>query len=317
MNPFQSRMPRHKSLATWGLLAVGVFASHVAPGQTIAARTQVVFLGTGTPRPDPERSGPATAIVVNGSPYLVDFGPGVVRRAAAAYDKGVKGLAVEKLDIAFVTHLHSDHTVGYPDLIFTSWVQGRDKPLRVYGPKGIKAMTSHVLLAWQTDIDIRTKGFEKRDPAGAQVEAHEIERGVVYRDSNVKVTAFPVLHGDVPQAFGYRFDTPDRSIVISGDANPSPAVIENCQRCDVLIHEAFSLDYVPASVPHWIEYRSKFHTTTAQLAEIARKTEPKLLVLYHRGVRRAGGDISDEQYLAEIRRTYDGKVAIAHDLDIY
>jgi len=289
----------------------------VASSQTNPLRTQVVFLGTGTPRPDPERSGPATAIVVNGSPYLVDFGPGVVRRAAAAFDKGVKGLAVEKLDIAFVTHLHSDHTVGYPDLIFTSWVQGRDKPLRVYGPKGIQAMTSHVLMAWQADIDIRTKGFEKRDPAGAVVEAHEIEPGVVYKDSNVTVTAFPVLHGDVPQAFGYRFDTPDRTIVISGDANPSPALIENCRKCDVLIHEAFSLDYLPAKLPNWVEYRSRFHTTTTQLAEIANKTEPKLLVLYHRGVRRAGGDISDEQYLAEVRRTYRGKVVIAHDLDIY
>lgn len=312
-----TRTRRHGYLITCGLLSASMLASHVAPGQTNTARTQVVFLGTGTPRPDPERSGPATAIVVNGSPYLVDFGPGVVRRAAAAFDNGVKGLAVEKLDIAFVTHLHSDHTAGYPDLIFTSWVQGRNKPLRVYGPKGIEAMTSHVLQAWQADIDIRTKGFENRDPAGAVVQAHDIAPGVVYKDSNVTVTAFPVLHGDVPQAFGYRFDTPDRTIVISGDANPSPALIENCRKCDVLIHEAFCLDYVPAAVPNWVEYRSRFHTTTAQLAEIARKTEPKLLVLYHRGVRRAGGEISDEQYLAEIRRTYAGKVVIAHDLDIH
>jgi len=312
-----SQTQRYRSLCTWGLLTAGLLASYVALGQTNAGNTQVVFLGTGTPRPDPQRSGPATAIVVNGSPYLVDFGPGVVRRAAAAYDKGVKGLAVEKLDIAFVTHLHSDHTVGYPDLIFTSWVQGRDKPLRVYGPKGIQDMTNHVLLAWQADIDIRTKGFERRDPAGAVVEAHEIEPGMVYKDSNVTVTAFPVLHGDVPQAFGYRFDTPDRTIVISGDANPSPALIESCRKCDVLIHEAYSVDYVPAKVPNWVEYRSRFHTSTTQLAEIARKTEPKVLVLYHRGVRRAGGDISDEQYLEEVRRTYRGKIVIAHDLDIY
>lgn len=179
-------------------------------------------------------------------------------------------------------------------------------------------MTSHVLAAWQADIDIRTKGFEKRDPAGAAVEAHEIEPGVVYKDSNVTVTAFPVLHGDVPHALGYRFDTPDRVVVISGDASPSPALIDACRKCDVLIHEVFSEEYVPASVPHWSEYRSRFHTTTVQLAEIARKTEPGLLVLYHRGVRRAGGaDISDEQYLGEIRRTYRGKVVVAHDLDVY
>ena len=85
----------------------------------------------------------------------------------------------------------------------------------------------------------------------------------------------------------------------------------------MLIHEAFSLDYVPANVPNWTEYRSRFHTTTAQLGDIARKTQPKMLVLYHRGVRRAGGEISDDQYLAEIRRGYDGPVMIAHDLDVY
>jgi ribonuclease BN (tRNA processing enzyme) len=300
------------------LFAIGLLTPDIAVTQATSARTQVVFLGTGTPRPDPERSGPATAIVVNGSPYLVDFGAGVVRRAVAAFDRGIKGLAVEKLDIAFVTHLHSDHTVGYPDLIFTSWVHGRKRPLRVYGPSGIAAMTDHVLAAWQADIDIRTKGFEKRDRAGAAVEAHDIGPGVVFKDSNVTVTAFPVLHGDVSHALGYRFVSPDRVVVISGDASPSPALIDACRKCDVLIHEVFSEEYVPASVPHWNEYRSRFHTTTTQLAEIARKTEPALLVLYHRGVRRAGGaDISDEQYIAEIRRTYRGKVVIANDLDVY
>ena len=141
-----------------GLAAVVALLGPAA-AQTPPARTQVVFLGTGTPRPDPERSGPATVIVVNGSPYLVDFGPGVVRRAAAAYEKGITALAVAKLDIAFVTHLHSDHTVGYPDLIFMTWIQGREKPMRVYGPPGIEAMTAHVLMAWQADIDIRTKGL--------------------------------------------------------------------------------------------------------------------------------------------------------------
>ncbi|MGH7467640.1 MAG: MBL fold metallo-hydrolase [Longimicrobiales bacterium] len=204
----------------------------------------------------------------------------VIRRAQAAFDRGTQALAVEKLHTAFVTHLHSDHTAGYPDLIFTSWVHGRSRPLEVFGPRGIAAMTQHVLAAWQPDIDIRTKGFENRDPAGARVNAHEIEPGVVYRDSNVTVTAFPVLHGDVPQAFGYRFDSADRTIIISGDASPSPALIANCQKCDVLIHEVFIDAYRPSRVPNWIEYRSKFHTTAAQLAEIARVTQPKLLVLW-------------------------------------
>ena len=112
-----------------GILAIAMVVP--AAGQT---RTQVVLLGTGTPRPEPDRSGPATAIVVNSTAYLVDVGPGIVRRAAAAFEKGIPALAPDKLQTAFITHLHSDHTVGYPDLIFTTWVQGRRGPLKVYGP---------------------------------------------------------------------------------------------------------------------------------------------------------------------------------------
>src|SRR6267154_1782485 len=126
----------------------------------VRTTTQIVMLGTGTPGPDPVRSGPATAIVVNGTPYLVDFGPGVVRRAAAAEKKGVKGLAVNNLKYAFVTHLHSDHTTGYPDLILTPWVLERNEPLEVYGPAGIASMTDHILKAYQEDINIRLTGGE-------------------------------------------------------------------------------------------------------------------------------------------------------------
>jgi ribonuclease BN (tRNA processing enzyme) len=129
----------------------------------LAARTQpssppttrIVLLGTGTPSPDPDRSGPATAIVVNGAPYLIDFGPGVVRRIAAAAQKGVAGLSVVTVKHAFVTHLHSDHTAGYPDLILTPWSVGRTHALEVYGPRGLSKMTRHILEAYAEDIRIR------------------------------------------------------------------------------------------------------------------------------------------------------------------
>src|SRR5436190_2004396 len=114
-------------------------AAQVPVAPRAAAGTQVVLLGTGTPRPDPERAGPATAIVVGDASYLVDAGPGIVRRAEAARAKGFAALAPEKLLTAFMTHLHSDHTVGYPDLIFTTWVQGRHAPLKVYGPAGLES----------------------------------------------------------------------------------------------------------------------------------------------------------------------------------
>src|SRR5262245_26241450 len=137
-----------------GSIAVLLCGEPIAT-QSPATRTQIVLLGTGNPSPTPDRSGPSTAIVVNDEPYLVDFGPGVVRRAAAAQQKGISALRQANIRHAFVTHLHSDHTVGYPDLIFTPWVVGRKEPLEVYGPRGIKAMTDHVLEAWADDIDIR------------------------------------------------------------------------------------------------------------------------------------------------------------------
>jgi ribonuclease Z len=240
----------------------------------------------------------------------------VVRRAAAAFDKGVRGLAVESLRRLFITHLHSDHTVGLPDLIFTTWVQGRRTPLEIVGPAGTKAMADHVMMAWQVDIDVRTKGLEGRQRT--VVNARDVTTpGLAFEDANVKVTAFHTKHGEYPDALGYRFVTADRTIVISGDTNPSPALIEHCAKCDVLIHEAYAEDYRPADVASWVEYRGKYHTTTTQLAEIARQSQPKLLVVYHRGVGPKGREISEQQYLAEIQRTYSGKVVIARDLDIY
>jgi ribonuclease BN (tRNA processing enzyme) len=287
-----------------------------------AAKTQIVLLGTGTPSPDPGRSGPATAVVVNGTPYLIDFGPGVVRRAAAASQKGVKGLSVVNLRVAFLTHLHSDHTAGYADLILTPWGIGRNRPLEVYGPRGLKEMSEHILKAYREDIRIRLRDKEVLgvpDRAeGIKVRAHEIRPGVVYKDENVTVKAFLVNHGDVPQAFGYRFETPDRTIVMSGDAAPSQSVVDNCDGCDVLIHEAYSMmtyDYVS---PKYQEYRRKHHTSSRELAEIATKAKPGLLILYHRanpgGVGRPN---PEEVLLEEIRQAYGGNVVTGHDLDIF
>jgi ribonuclease BN (tRNA processing enzyme) len=283
--------------------------------------THVIMLGTGTPRPDPSRSGPATAIVVNGTPYLVDFGPGIVRQAAAAYQRGVKafGPGVVNIVTAFLTHLHSDHTTGYPDLIFTPWVMGRKLPLEVYGPRGIKAMTDHILKAWQIDIEARVNGLNGHNSTGCKVQAHEITPGVVYRDRHLTVTAFPVRHEEMVDSFGYRFDTPDRTIVISGDTAPTQAIIDNSRGCDVLIHEAYSMQTYRKVSPRSQEFRRTHHTSSVELAEIANAVKPDLLVLYHRS--NAGGSLSvpdsEEELIAEIRQTYKGKVVAGHDLDIY
>ena len=281
--------------------------------------TQIVMLGTGTPRPDPSRSGPATAIVVNDTPYLIDFGPGVIRRAAAAYENGVSALGYGGVNITtvFLTHMHSDHTAGYPDLIFTPWVMGRRAPLAVYGPKGIKAMTEHVLAAWQVDIDGRTRGLNQHNPTGYKVNAHEIVPGVVYRNGHVTVTAFPARHEEMADSFSYRFDTPDRAIVISGDTAPTQALLDHSRGCDVLIHDAYSLLEARNAARPTPEFRRRHHTSSLELAEIANTVKPRLLVTYHRS--HAGEEPQGRQdiLVEEIRQIYRGEVVAARDLDIF
>lgn len=280
--------------------------------QSASIGTRIVMLGTGNPGPLPDRSGPATAIVVNNTAYLVDFGPGVVRRANAAnLEKGVTALAPVRLRVAFVTHLHSDHTVGYPDLIFTPWTIGRRAPLEVYGPTGLKSMTDHLMQAYRTDIEIRTNadGNQREFPDGHRVNAHEIQPGVIYRDSNVTVTAFATRHA--MESYGFRFDTADRSIVISGDTNPSQGTIDACNGCDVLIHEAHTPGWLETRPLQFQRFSEKYHTTTTELAELATKARPKLLILYHYS------SLSTEELHAEMRTRYAGHFVIARDLDIY
>jgi ribonuclease BN (tRNA processing enzyme) len=292
-------------------LLVASISGSESQGGTVT-KTRVVLLGTGTPGPDPDRSGPATAIVVNDTAYLVDFGPGVVRRASAAFrDKGIAALEITKLRVAFVTHLHSDHTVGYADLIFTPWTIGRRVPLEVYGPKGLKHMTDHLLEAYRTDIETRTNphGNQRTFPQGHKVNAHEITPGVIYKDANVTVTAFATKHA--MESYGYRFDTADRSIVISGDTNPTQATIDACKGCDVLIHEVHTPAALTARPETFQQFSAKYHSTTTQLAELAQQAKPRLLVLYHWVA------LSREELFDDMRSRYSGMFVVGRDLDIY
>ena len=236
----------------------------------LALTTQIVLLGTGSSRPAPERSGRATAIVVGRQAYLIDFGPGVVQRAAIAHRKGLAALDPVALVHVFVTNLSSAHTAGYPDLVFTP--PGRKQPLEVYGPPGIRKMTEHVLAAWA-------------DEAGSRrVNVHEIAPGVVYRDAQVTVTAF---------SGGYRFQTPDRRIVIAGETSSSEAVVAQCNGCDVLIHDLVQ--------------------SARRVAELATRARPELLVLHQPGRHpKVERQPTDEGSAA----AYRGRFLIGHDLDV-
>lgn len=290
-------------------------ATSLAFGQTPRSRThtQVVVLGTGTPVADPDRSGPALAVIVNDRAYVVDCGPGAVRRAGAAERNGIEALHVTNLKTVFITHLHSDHTLGYPDLIFTPWVLGRYDPLTAYGPKGLQEMTDYIERAWHKDIEVRTMGLEQANRTGYKVVVHEISPGLVYQEQGVKVTAFAVKHGSWDEALGYRFDTPDRSIVISGDTAPTDSVVEACNGCDVLLHEAYNSNGREMNDAHWRAYFTAFHTSARELGEIAGRAHPHLLILYHQVLE----GLPEAQLVDEVRNHYAGEVVSAHDLGVY
>jgi ribonuclease Z len=271
-----------------------------------AQDTRVVLLGTGTPNPDPERSGPAVAVVSGANVYIVDAGPGVVRRAAQA------GIKMEQLTRAFLTHLHSDHTVGLPDLIFTPAVTGRLVPFELYGPPGTRAMTAHLMQAWREDMEIRLHGLEPSVKEAYVVHAHDVKPGEIYRDAAVRVTAITVPHGSWKDAYGYRFDAADKSVVISGDTTFSEGLAAAAKGCDILVHEFYSQKGWEGRTPEWQRYHAAFHTSAVDLGKLAARVAPKKLVLYH------GLPMGQpaEEVLREIRENFSGEVIYAKDLEV-
>jgi ribonuclease Z len=172
---------------------------------------------------------------------------------------------------------------------------GGDRPLEAYGPEGLSAMTNHLIAAYADDIRIRGR-------SGPMVNAHEIAEGVIYEDERVTVNAFLVPHGAWRQAFGYRFKTPDKTIVISGDTAYSPTIAEQCNGCDILVHEGGNANSSP--------YNMANHTSASELAKVALAAKPKLLVLYHQGG-------ANEEGLRIIRNEYRGAVVVASDLQVF
>jgi ribonuclease BN (tRNA processing enzyme) len=271
----------------------------------------LIILGSGTPLPNPARSGPAYALVFGDRTFLFDAGAGVMRRAAAA------GLPIDGFTHVFLTHLHTDHTLGLPDAIFTSWTMGRRTAMPVTGPPGTQAMVTHLMAAWAEDVKVRTEGLEHGQRDGERVLVHESSGGVVYDSAGLVIRAVPVPHGTWPVAFAYVIQLPTRRLVLSGDTRYSPALMEAARGADVLVHEVYPESRLaPEQRPggeDWPAYMRAFHTSDRELAQVATQAGVKHLVLSHLLL---GGPVED--LVAAIRRFgFAGRVSVAADLETY
>lgn len=268
------------------------------------APIQVILLGTGFPRPDPERAGPATAVVVGEKVFVVDAGRGVVLRLAATEFK------LKQVQAVFLTHLHSDHTSGLPDLFTSTWIFGRKTPMELYGPKGTKGVARALLEYFKEDIHIRRDLTEMQPAEGAKINTHEIGEGVVYKHEDVTITAFEVDHRPVEPAFGYRFDSGGKSIVISGDTHPSENLIRYAKGVDVLVHEVYLPEYLDkVDIPEVAARLKAYHTSPEEVGEVAQRAGVKLLVLTHL----VPGN-EDKLILERVRKKFSGKVVAGKDL---
>lgn len=287
------------------------------------SRTKIVMLGTGTPNPTPERQGPSMAIVVDDRSYLIDAGTGIVRQAYKAVQMGIEALKMTKLTHCFLTHLHSDHTIGLPDLITTPWILERTEPLKIFGPAGTEKMINHLMSAYSLDRDARMNGLEQANETGIQVKTTEYEEGIIFKDELVKVEAFKVNHPPF-DAFGFRFTTPDKVIVISGDTNFNENVIKFAKDCDILIHEVISASGVERRDPVWKKYHKSVHTTSTELGEIAALTNPGTIVFTHQLFmtlpdetgRVPSEEENEREMIEDVKARFDGEVISPKDLTI-
>jgi ribonuclease Z len=268
---------------------------------------RVTLLGTGCPIADIHRYGPATLVEAGEETWLVDCGSGVTQRLLA---HGTNGARITGL---LLTHLHSDHTVDFIQLLISGWHQGRSQPLKVYGPRRTKSFFEDLLKAWEPEFRQRL-AHELRPPEGLQVEITEIDGTWCQETAQLRVTNTEVPHQPIPQAFAFRFDAQGASAAISGDTAYSPELIALAQGCDLLVHEAFvhwQYDLVRrnASQEQRQNIRS-YHTTTEEVGQVAQQARVTHVALTHF----VPVVFDRERVIRDVRGHFRGGISVGEDL---
>jgi ribonuclease Z len=268
---------------------------------------RVTLLGTGAPPPRLDRFGPSTLVEVGGKKFIFDAGRGATQRLHQL------GIPFGDVDGMFLTHHHSDHVVGFPDLWLTGWIGRpwgrRSVPLEVWGPEGTQQMMEHLPQAFAVDIRVRRRNYP---PEGVKLVAHEIEEGVVLDSDGLEISAFEVDHGgeELP-AFGYRIDYAGRSVVLSGDTTFNENLIRHAEHADVLVHEVTAAGDGTAENAQQLKRIAANHTTPEQAAEVFSRVKPRLAVYNHLLL---FGSATPKDLVPMTRKKYAGPLIVGEDL---
>lgn len=242
---------------------------------------KIILLGTGTPNAEPAASGQAFAVIRNGKTYLIDCGPGVVRACTSMFYKGIRDLRPQNLTHVFITHLHSDHTAGFADLLLIPWVLERKEPLHVYGPAGTENMCTHISQAYSADTDFRNDGPEPANHTGHRTDVHEITEGKIFEEDGLSVYAYRVSHGQL-ESYCYVFEADGKKAVFSGDTRAMEKMKDIAHHADIFVHEAQYTAALSERSPAWQAYHASMHTMSIELADIINAAKPALTVTVHR-----------------------------------